>query len=128
MAVRAVRDAPYRGAIGLLNWLREPGRWHELDGRCAAAGVDPDRLPFARFLNLVYATMVDQAERRELLTALRVERDPRDALDEPLAVKSWPLPGATPRPVRAREPGVPDWWVDDADASDTFLAAMGVRL
>ena len=77
---------------------------------------------------MVYALQIEQTERRGLLAALGVEKDARDALDEPLGVRSWPLPGQRPRPVVVREPGVPDWWAGDAEASASMMAALGVRL
>jgi hypothetical protein len=78
----------------------------------------------------VYALQIEQAERLALLGALGVDKNPRDALDEPLAVKSWPLPGQRPAPVAAapREPGAPPWWAGEEEASESFLKAMGVKL
>jgi hypothetical protein len=79
----------------------------------------------------VYALRIEQVERRALLAALGVEGDVRDGLDEPLGVRSWPLPGQKPAaPVRpvAREAGAPTWWAGDEDASAGFARALGVRL
>jgi hypothetical protein len=77
---------------------------------------------------VAYAVQIEQAERRAMLAALSVDKDVRDALDEPYGVKSWPLPGSRPRPVKVRAPGVPEWWDSDEDASASFLTAMGVNL
>jgi hypothetical protein len=80
----------------------------------------------------VYALRIEQAERRLLLAVLGVDKDPRDDLDEPLGVRSWPLPGARLQPPRpasvAREVGAPVWWAGDEDASAGFARALGVRL
>lgn len=77
---------------------------------------------------MAYVLAVEERERVTLLGRLGVEKNPRDDLDEFLGVKSWLLPGQQPRPVVVREPGVPDWWVDDAEASQSFLRSMGIQL
>jgi hypothetical protein len=56
--------------------------------------------------------------------------DPNEArkkFDNELGVAGWGTPGA---PMKAefdeRDPDAPSWWVDDEDASQTFLSSMGV--
>lgn len=44
--------APYATCVGLL--ATAAGGWEILDGEAALKGVDPIRLPFHRFLNLIY--------------------------------------------------------------------------
>lgn len=53
MAHGEVVDFSY-GAVGGLIEIADV-YWHQIDGACARAGVDPLSLPFDRFLNLVYA-------------------------------------------------------------------------
>jgi hypothetical protein len=43
-------------------------------------------------------------------------------------VAGWPTPTVAGRPARPRPVGVPEWWDDDEEASQGFLAAMGVQL
>jgi len=47
--------------------------------------------------------------------------------DVRLGVAGWGLPGSVPREV-VREEGAPWWWESEAEASDSFLASMGVVL
>jgi hypothetical protein len=62
-----------------------------------------------------------------LLVAAADERE-RTGLDATLGVAGWPGPGQPARTASAVEPGAPPWWHGDEDASQSFLAAMGVRL
>lgn len=51
------------------------------------------------------------------------------AFDNALNVRSWPSPGTDGTdPGVVRDPGMPDWWTDDEDASQSFLRSMGVQL
>lgn len=45
-----------------------------------------------------------------------------------LGVSGWTVPGSEPKPAKPREQGAPWWWQDAEDASQSFLAAMGVSL
>lgn len=53
----------------------------------------------------------------------------RREFDHLLGVDQWEAP-MTPAYARdsQRDPGAPSWWVSDEEASQSFLAAMGVRL
>jgi hypothetical protein len=62
-----------------------------------------------------------------LLGAGLAERE-RAELDGALGVAGWPGPAHRWRPSAPREPGAPSWWHGDEEASQSFLAAMGVRL
>lgn len=61
-----------------------------------------------------------------LVSGAASERE-RGELDAALGVAAWPgpLPPARVVPV---EPGAPAWWHGDEEASQSFLAAMGVHL
>jgi hypothetical protein len=63
-----------------------------------------------------------------MLGALGVEKDPRERLEQDYAAAAFVVPGQQPRVVKPKAHGVPDWWVDDAEASQSFLKAMGVKL
>jgi len=52
----------------------------------------------------------------------------RAAFDSDLGMSQWLVPGRQPKPPAPRDPGAPWWWHGDEDASDSFLAAMGVTL
>lgn len=49
----------------------------------------------------------------------------RRELDRKLEVDAWLVPGTRPR-VRDVAASAPHWWHGDEDASQSFLAAMGV--
>lgn len=52
-------------------------------------------------------------------------------LDEELAVRFWGIPGGSrieEAVIPEREPGAPDWWYGEEDASASFLKAQGVVL
>jgi hypothetical protein len=80
---------------------------------------------------MVYAARLADLERAARLRAAGFRDDPLVLVDRDLGVPGWPAggpssaPGWVPRP---RPAGVPDWWQDDEDASQSFLAAMGVQL
>jgi hypothetical protein len=62
-----------------------------------------------------------------LLVAAADERE-RAQLDAALGVPGWPGPATRPRPAEPVEPGAPAWWHGEEEASQSFLAAVGVRL
>ena len=49
---------------------------------------------------------------------------PRADFDNAVSVHSWQTPGGTFK--RVVEEGAPSWWTGDEDASQQFLASMGV--
>jgi len=71
---------------------------------------------------------MEEAERNVTLAALGVEKHPREQLARELGMAGWWLPGQQPREPVVREPGVPDWWHGGAEASSSFLTAMGIKL
>lgn len=73
MADGEVVGFPYTAVAGLVHIADE--FWHEIDGACARAGVDPLELPFHRFLNLVYAWACERVQYSE---------DGREKLDDAL--------------------------------------------
>jgi hypothetical protein len=53
---------------------------------------------------------------------------PRRRLDSTLDVAHWSVPGRGPtarQRLRRENPGAPDWWYGDEDASQSFLTEMG---
>jgi hypothetical protein len=54
--------------------------------------------------------------------------DPRGDLDRWLEIGSWPTPAMrrTSYDDEQREPGAPDWWHGDEEASQTFFKSMGI--
>jgi hypothetical protein len=52
----------------------------------------------------------------------------RQVFDGQFGVSGWGTPRHRPRQVAIREPGAPWWWQDAEDASQSFLASMGVVL
>jgi len=75
---------PYSAVGGLIHIADE--FWHEIDGACARAGVDPLALPFPRFLNLIYAWACERVQytengRTELDEALFSAEARRDRAD-----------------------------------------------
>lgn len=52
----------------------------------------------------------------------------RARFDNSLGVSRWQTPGMPVRPQKERPAGAPDWWVDDEEASGSFLASQGVVL
>jgi hypothetical protein len=62
------------------------------------------------------------------------EGDVRGTLDKALDVASWPSPMRPAEPVDrvvkidGEEFRAPTWWRGDEDASQSFLASMGVQL
>lgn len=52
----------------------------------------------------------------------------RMRFDNALGIVRWETPGMAIKAAPDRPAGAPDWWVDDEEASGTFLAAQGVIL
>lgn len=121
MAVRAVRAAPYNAGLGLLNWVRQPGVWHQLDGEYVGRGVNLLRLPLDRFLNVVYSVSTDRLKHDD-----KQPERPRREFDHSLGVRNWTVPGGSRKRVVVE--GAPSWWDGDEDASQQFLASMGVMM
>jgi hypothetical protein len=88
VAHEGVDDFPYQAIVGLVAIADEC--WNEIDGACARTGVDPLRLPFDRFLRLVYAWVME-----------RIQYDPntRTDIDELLFGVESPLNRVTPDSV-----------------------------
>lgn len=124
MAGGAVRAAPYTAAVELARWAGQPGIWHQLDGEYTGRGVDIRRLPFDRFLNLVYAEMLQRLRVRDRQSP----EDARKSLDLRLGVSAWTVPGREPLTAEPVDPKAPWWWTGSEDASQSFLRSMGVSL
>lgn len=59
----------------------------------------------------------------------QTEEQARARFDAGLGVSAWALPGRERRDVEPiQDTGAPWWWVDAEDASQSFLASMGVTL
>jgi hypothetical protein len=59
----------------------------------------------------------------------QTEEQARARFDASLGVSAWALPGRDRRePEPQQDPGAPWWWTSDEDASQSFLASMGVTL
>lgn len=57
------------------------------------------------------------------------EEQARAKFDADLGVSAWATPGRERRPVQQTpDDGAPWWWTGAEDASQSFLAAMGVSL
>jgi hypothetical protein len=61
------------------------------------------------------------------LVVSNAEQDRRQGIDNELGVAAWPGPVPHRRSVPVI-PGAPAWWAGEEEASDSFLAAMGVQL
>ena len=79
-------------------------------------------LPVPRFLNMVYASMCSA-----MITIGEDGQvnDHREEIDRSLDVADW---GSRVKPRVDRPKGVPSWWQGDEEASQSFLASMGVVL
>lgn len=121
MAIRAVLATPYHAGLGLLNWVRQPGVWHQLDGEYIGRGVDLLSLPLNRFLNVVYSVGVERLKHDD-----KQPERPRHDFDRALNVHDWTTPGGARKRVIIE--GAPSWWNGDEDASQQFLASMGVMM
>lgn len=71
---------------------------------------------------------LEQEERLARLAALGLATDPAARLAQELGAGGWAVPGQRRRPEPEREPGTPPWWHGDEEASQSFLAAVGLRL
>ena len=59
----------------------------------------------------------------------QTEEQARAKFDADLGVSAWALPGRDRRePEPVQDPGAPWWWHGAEDASQGFLASMGVTL
>ncbi|MFJ8538185.1 hypothetical protein [Streptomyces sp. NPDC093591] len=59
----------------------------------------------------------------------QTEEQARARFDADLGVSAWALPGRERRAMEQKaEPGAPWWWHGPEDASQSFLASMGVSL
>jgi hypothetical protein len=59
----------------------------------------------------------------------QTEEQARARFDADLGVSAWALPGRDRRTVEQQpNPGAPWWWHGAEDASQSFLASMGVSL
>lgn len=54
----------------------------------------------------------------------------RTSLEQSFSVSRWRVSpdSADPADVPGRDPLAPDWWIDDTDASQSSLTAMGMDL
>lgn len=52
----------------------------------------------------------------------------RIALERAFGVSRWRVCAESPDREQDRDPLAPDWWTDDADASDSSLLALGIDL
>lgn len=52
----------------------------------------------------------------------------RKAFDLRLGVAAWTVPGRAPAEAEPVDPRAPWWWTGSEDASQSFLASMGVNL
>lgn len=62
---------------------------------------------------------------------VRDGQTPDDALrvfEAQMGVSGWAVPGRERREPEPRDPGAPWWWHGAEDASQGFLASMGVSL
>lgn len=59
----------------------------------------------------------------------QTEEQARARFDADLGISAWALPGRERRVMdEPQDPGAPWWWHGAEDASQGFLAAMGVSL
>jgi hypothetical protein len=58
----------------------------------------------------------------------QTEEQARARFDADLGVSAWALPGRDRREPEAADTGAPWWWHGAEDASQSFLASMGVTL
>jgi len=58
----------------------------------------------------------------------QTEEQARAKFDADLGVSAWAVPGHERRPAAPQPDGAPWWWTGAEDASQSFLAAMGVTL
>lgn len=58
----------------------------------------------------------------------QTEEQARARFDADLGVSAWPYPGPARREIEPVDTSAPYWWHGAEDASQGFLAAMGVTL
>jgi hypothetical protein len=59
----------------------------------------------------------------------QTEEQARTRFDADLGTSAWALPGRERREMEQKpDDGAPYWWHGDEDASQSFLASMGVTL
>ncbi len=82
-------------------------------------------LPFPKFLNVLYSQMIKRLPPWE-----EGKPDPRKELDSKLGIINWQNPWEVKSKVtkKALPSNAPSWWGGDLEASQSFIAAMGVRL
>jgi hypothetical protein len=94
-------------------------------GQLAAQGVRLEDMDLDLMLDYVYGRWVEALDPPEGTTPEMAIRQ----LNNQLGVDAWRVPGdEKPMEMPYREPGAPVWWFGEEDASDSFLAAMGVNL
>ncbi|MFI7293953.1 hypothetical protein [Streptomyces sp. NPDC050121] len=54
--------------------------------------------------------------------------DARKRFDGQLDVRAWTVPASEDKEPTPRDPNAPWWWDNAEEASQSFLAAMGVNL
>ena len=58
----------------------------------------------------------------------QTEEQARARFDANLGVSAWALPGRERRDIEPVQDAAPWWWTGAEDASQSFLASMGVTL
>jgi hypothetical protein len=58
----------------------------------------------------------------------QTEAQARARFDADLGVSAWALPGRERRDIEPVQDAAPWWWAGAEDASQSFLASMGVTL
>lgn len=70
---------------------------------------------------MLYSVAIERLRRDE-----KQPERPRHDFDTALSVRDWNVPGGARRRVVVE--GAPSWWDGDEDASQQFLASMGVMI
>lgn len=130
MAIRrGLRRTPYPAAAVITALATTDQNWPLFDGWCASRNVEPLRLPWQRFLNLVYfwATQgKDKKELREFDSEINkaVSRWNMEILRKP-KLQLKPAPAAAPvdvkSPNRGKLPPPPTWWGGDDQSKQSML-------
>jgi hypothetical protein len=122
-AGRHVRGAPYGATRSLIGWALD--NWGEFDGALTLRGVDVLALDAGRFVDVIYAFLIDGADTKE-----------RDKLDQQLDQAVWAHDADVARAeaeraeagqttLRTKSP--PSWWKGDAEAEQTTFV-LGARI
>lgn len=85
-----------------------------------------ESLPFHRVLNVAYSWIIEHTPTQD---EDGKPVDKRGELDDMLKVHTWPVPRTMHGTNRYKEKvksNAPAWWVDDEEASQSFLMEMGV--